>query len=265
LLLVPSPRASLAERVRCSRASSAQCLRRWFSRRSLGAGTEDKGVQPGKRRIQAKHTNPNSFSNHSWGSALDLFSDEQPIESSHLGVHAGASGNQLVVGHQSLSDKKLKNIPDPVRIHRLLPRPEPYPRSNFRGTPRWRDLKPLIEERAANRLHGPASGSSRCREWKRCGGLVVRRGTRLVGNDPDVAETLGSLVYLRLGLTSAFRAARHMGGLNARRSICRLAFACSDRCTSSASFVRAPNGPSGRSRHIADTAMGRRSWQRSSE
>jgi len=24
---------------------------------------------------------------------------------------------------------------------------------------------------------------------------------RLVGNDPDVAETLGSLVYLRLGLT----------------------------------------------------------------
>lgn len=121
--------------------------------------------------VRVKRTNPNSFSNHGWGSALDLFSDEQPIESSHLGVHAGASGNQLVVGYQSLSDKKLKNIPDPVRIHRLLPRPEPYPRSNFRGTPRWRDLKPLIEERAANRLHGPASGSSRCREWKRCGAL----------------------------------------------------------------------------------------------
>jgi hypothetical protein len=44
--------------------------------------------------VRVKRTNPNSFSNHGWGSALDLFSDEQPIESSHLGVHAGASGNQ---------------------------------------------------------------------------------------------------------------------------------------------------------------------------
>src|SRR5215204_1411473 len=35
--------ASLAERVRCSRASSAQCLRRWFSRRSLACRDRRQG------------------------------------------------------------------------------------------------------------------------------------------------------------------------------------------------------------------------------